>query len=164
MSGQGGGTERGVRAGRGRWWVVKRRPPFKPSYFNSFSVPAWDFGVKVSTWLISLQWEDSAFRHRRANGRGAGKKRRGRELQGAASDVGQSAACGADPPLALRSLSHRLRTQEVWERCERSSQRVRGDADGPSAKLLRKVFSVGLPVYCGGDKHSDKILRCVGGE
>lgn len=124
----------------GRSGAVKRRPPFKPSYFNSFSVPAWDSGVKVSTLLISLQWEDSAFRHRRSNGHGAGEKQGGWELQGAASDVGQSAACRAFPLLALWSLSHRLRTLEVWECREQSSQRVRGDADGPSAKLIPRAF------------------------
>lgn len=83
-AGWGEGGEWGVEgAGRGRWWVVagpvKRRPPFKRSYFNSFSAAAWDFGVKVSTWLISFQWEDSAFRHRRSNGLGwRGKKKTGR--------------------------------------------------------------------------------------
>lgn len=124
MSGQGGGHGGRERAGRGRSVVgrgraVKRRPPFKRSYFSSFSVPAWDFGVEVSTWLISLRWEDSAFRHRLLKTDAArGEKQGGWELQGAASDVGQSAACRGFPLRALRSVSHRLRTPEVWECCE----------------------------------------------
>lgn len=152
-------------AGRGRWWVVagpvKRRPPFKRSYFNSFSAPAWDFGVKVSTGLISFQWEDSAFRHRRSNGLGRCGKKNG--------EVGSykeppSGPLMSDNPLLvgvfpLLTLSHRPRTrcvtQEVWER----GRGVRGDADGPSAKLIPRVscqklaedvFWERLPLDCRG--------------
>lgn len=168
MSGQGGGREGGggvEGAGRGRWWVVagpvKRRPPFKRSYFNSFSAPAWDFGVKVSTWLISFQWEDSAFRHRCSNGLGwCGKKKRGGwELQGAAerpSDVGQSAACwslsSADSfPPAEDTVCHAGGVGAgTWSqrRCRRSVCKTHPPCVLP--KLPEDVFWERLPVDCRG--------------
>lgn len=129
MSGQAGGDGGMEGAGRGRWWVVagpvKRRPPFKRSYFNSFSAPAWDFGVKVSTWLISFQWEDSAFRHRRSNRLGWCGKKKNEEVGSSKEPPSgplmsdNPLLVGVLPLLTVRTLSHRPRTQrvtqEVWE-------------------------------------------------
>lgn len=127
----------------GRSRASEEEAPIHSSYFNSFSAPAWDFGVKVSTWLISFQWEDSAFRHRRSNGLGwRGKKKKNGEV-GSYKEPPSGPLMSDNQLLVgvfpLLTLSHRPRTrcvtQEVWER----GRGVRGDADGPSAKLIPRV-------------------------